>query len=214
MLNDNTGHTARRRQRGEQFGNRLKATLRGSHGYDRSCHTALLGATHPALDGTTTVVLGRQYRPARMSKRRSNCNAQSAPCAVRQEPLSHATASPLATGRLYRANSVGSLHPSWHSGPSRPLAAAGAGSMREKCSFRPDGYSHMTMNNLDEIKAAIQKLPGPDRQTLRAWLATASSGADNHSSAYDADILYDRVAEPAKVYRESVGTVSFARAAA
>jgi Uma2 family endonuclease len=61
----------------------------------------------------------------------------------------------------------------------------------------------MTMNNLDEIKAAIQKLSGPDRQTLLAWLATTSSGAGNHYSAYDADILYDRVAEPAKVYRES-----------
>jgi hypothetical protein len=30
---------------------------------------ALLGATHPALDGTTTVVVGRQYRPSRASKR-------------------------------------------------------------------------------------------------------------------------------------------------
>jgi Uma2 family endonuclease len=57
----------------------------------------------------------------------------------------------------------------------------------------------MTMNNLDEIKAAIQKLSGSDRRTLQAWLATTSSGADDH----DADILYDRVAEPAKVYRES-----------
>jgi Uma2 family endonuclease len=61
----------------------------------------------------------------------------------------------------------------------------------------------MTMNNLDEIKAAIQTLPEPDRQTLRAWLATTSSGDDDHASAYDTDILYDRVAEPANVYRES-----------
>lgn len=60
----------------------------------------------------------------------------------------------------------------------------------------------MTMNNLDEIKAAIQKLSGPDRQTLHSWLATTSPGADDHSSAHDADVLYDRVAEPAKVYRE------------
>jgi Uma2 family endonuclease len=61
----------------------------------------------------------------------------------------------------------------------------------------------MTMNSLDEIKAAIQKLSGPDRQTLQSWLATISPGADDPSSAYDADVLYDRVAEPAKVYRES-----------
>ncbi len=69
MLNDNTGHTALGRQSGEQFGNRLEAARRGSHGYDRSCHMALLGATHPALDGTTTVVVGHQYRPSRASKR-------------------------------------------------------------------------------------------------------------------------------------------------
>jgi Uma2 family endonuclease len=62
----------------------------------------------------------------------------------------------------------------------------------------------MTMNNLDEIKAAIQKLSGPDRRTLQAWLVTTSSGAaDQLSDDYDTDILYDRVAEPAKVYRES-----------
>jgi Uma2 family endonuclease len=61
----------------------------------------------------------------------------------------------------------------------------------------------MTMNNLDEIKAAIRELPEPDRQTLQAWLATTSSGADDHSSADDTAILYDRVAEPAKAYRES-----------
>jgi Uma2 family endonuclease len=59
----------------------------------------------------------------------------------------------------------------------------------------------MTMNNLDEIKAAIQKLPGPDQQTLQVWLATSSSGADDHS--YDAALLYDRVAEPAIAYPES-----------
>src|SRR5882762_5716747 len=58
----------------------------------------------------------------------------------------------------------------------------------------------MITNNLDEIKAAIQKLSGPDRQTLQAWLATTSSGTDDHSSAYDADILYDRVSEPAEAY--------------
>ena len=61
----------------------------------------------------------------------------------------------------------------------------------------------MTMNNLDEIKAAIQKLSEADQQTLQAWLATTSSGADDHAPDYGADILYDRVAEPAKVYRES-----------
>jgi Uma2 family endonuclease len=61
----------------------------------------------------------------------------------------------------------------------------------------------MTIDNLDEIKAAIQQLSGRDRQTLQAWLARAFSGADDHYSAHDADILYDRVAEPAKVYRES-----------
>jgi Uma2 family endonuclease len=61
----------------------------------------------------------------------------------------------------------------------------------------------MTMNTLDEIKAAIQKLSEPDRQTLETWLATTSSGADDHASDYGADILYDRVAEPAKAYRES-----------
>jgi hypothetical protein len=139
MLNDNTGHTARGRQRGEEFGNRLKATRRGIHEYDRSCHTALLGATHPGLDGTTTVVLG-QYRPARMSKRCSDCNAQWALCAVGQEPLSHATASPLATGGLFRANSVGSHCTQADIRPSGPVAAAGAGSMREKCScFFPTG---------------------------------------------------------------------------
>src|SRR4051812_19427958 len=61
MLNDNTGHTALSRQRCEQFRNRLEAARRGSHGYDRTCHIALLGATHPALDGTTTAVVGHQY---------------------------------------------------------------------------------------------------------------------------------------------------------
>jgi Uma2 family endonuclease len=61
----------------------------------------------------------------------------------------------------------------------------------------------MPMNNLDEIKAAIQNLSGPDRQTLQAWLAMTASGADDYSSAYDADVLYDRVSEPAEAYRES-----------
>ena len=61
----------------------------------------------------------------------------------------------------------------------------------------------MTMNNLDEIKAAIQKLSGPDQQTLQAWLATTSSGADNPSPAHDAALLYDRVEEPAMAYPES-----------
>jgi Uma2 family endonuclease len=61
----------------------------------------------------------------------------------------------------------------------------------------------MTMNNLDEIKAAIQKLSGSDQQTLQSWLATTSSGADDHSSVYDAALLDDRVAEPAMAYRES-----------
>src|SRR6185312_9221868 len=64
MLNDNTGHTALGRQCGEQFGNRLKAARRGSHGYDRNCHMALLGATHPALDGTTTVVVASSIDPS------------------------------------------------------------------------------------------------------------------------------------------------------
>ena len=61
----------------------------------------------------------------------------------------------------------------------------------------------MTMNNLDEIKAAIQKLSGSDQQTLQAWLATTSSGADDPSSAHDVALLYDRVAEPAIAYPES-----------
>jgi Uma2 family endonuclease len=61
----------------------------------------------------------------------------------------------------------------------------------------------MPMNNLDEIKAAIQNLSGPDRQTLQAWLAMTAPGADDYSSAYDADVLYDRVSEPAEAYRES-----------
>src|ERR1700730_921882 len=98
MLNDNTGHTALGRQGGEQFGNRLEAARRGSHSYDRSCHMALLGATHPALDGITIVVVGHQYRPTRISKRHSGCNAQWAPCAVGREP----TASPLAIGDYFQ----------------------------------------------------------------------------------------------------------------
>jgi Uma2 family endonuclease len=46
----------------------------------------------------------------------------------------------------------------------------------------------VTLSNLNEIKAAIQKLSGADRRTLQSWLATALSG--------------DRVAEPATAYRE------------
>jgi hypothetical protein len=44
---------------------------------------------------------------------------------------------------------------------------------------------------------------GPVDLTLQAWLATTSSGARDHAPDYGADILYDRVAEPAKGYRES-----------
>jgi hypothetical protein len=53
---------------------------------------ALLGATHPARDGTTTLVDSHQYRPARASKRRSGCYAQWGLCAVGQERLIQATA--------------------------------------------------------------------------------------------------------------------------
>ena len=102
MLNDNAGHTALGRQSGEQFGNRLEAARRGSHGYDRSCHMALLGATHPALDGTTTVVVGQQYRPSRASKRRSGCDAQRTRCTVGQERFTHAAAPPPATGQHFK----------------------------------------------------------------------------------------------------------------
>jgi Uma2 family endonuclease len=61
----------------------------------------------------------------------------------------------------------------------------------------------VTIDNVAEIKAAIQKLSAPDRQTLQAWLITTSSDAGGYSSVYHADILHDRIAEPAKVYRES-----------
>ncbi|MDB6008194.1 MAG: hypothetical protein JWL65_444 [Gammaproteobacteria bacterium] len=48
---------------------------------------ALLGATHPALDGTTTVVVVDQYRPPARQNGVSGCDAQRTRCAVGQERL-------------------------------------------------------------------------------------------------------------------------------
>ena len=50
----------------------------------------------------------------------------------------------------------------------------------------------MTMNSLDEIKAAIQRLAAQERHTLESWLVASFS--------YDTDLLGDRVAEPAVAY--------------
>jgi Uma2 family endonuclease len=52
--------------------------------------------------------------------------------------------------------------------------------------------THMTMNSLDDIKAAIQRLTAQERQTLQSWLVASFS--------YDTDVLGDRIAEPAAAY--------------
>jgi Uma2 family endonuclease len=52
--------------------------------------------------------------------------------------------------------------------------------------------THMTMNSLDDIKAAIQRLAAQERRKLQSWLAASFS--------YDTDVLGDRVAEPAAAY--------------
>jgi Uma2 family endonuclease len=50
----------------------------------------------------------------------------------------------------------------------------------------------MTMNSLDDIKAAIQRLAIQDQRMLQSWLGAKST--------YDPDILADHVAEPAAAY--------------
>jgi Uma2 family endonuclease len=55
--------------------------------------------------------------------------------------------------------------------------------------------THMTMNSLDDIKAAIQRLTAQERQTLQSWLFASFS--------YDTDVLGDRIAEPAATYGAS-----------
>src|SRR5258708_587359 len=55
--------------------------------------------------------------------------------------------------------------------------------------------THMAMNSLDDIKAAIQRLTEQERQGLRSWLVANLS--------YDTDVLGDRVAEPAVAYGAS-----------
>ena len=53
----------------------------------------------------------------------------------------------------------------------------------------------MTMNSLDDIKTAIQRLAVHDRQILQSWLVASFS--------YDTDMLGDRVEEPAAAYGAS-----------
>jgi Uma2 family endonuclease len=50
----------------------------------------------------------------------------------------------------------------------------------------------MAMNSLDDIKAAIQRLPAHERRTLQTWLV--------ESFSYDSDVFGDHVAEPAADY--------------
>jgi Uma2 family endonuclease len=53
----------------------------------------------------------------------------------------------------------------------------------------------MTMNSLDDIKTAIQRLAAQERQILQSWLVASFS--------YDIDVLGDRIAEPATAYGAS-----------
>jgi Uma2 family endonuclease len=55
--------------------------------------------------------------------------------------------------------------------------------------------THMAMNSLDDIKAAIQQLAAQERQSLRSWLVANFS--------YETDALGDQVAEPAVAYGAS-----------
>jgi Uma2 family endonuclease len=55
--------------------------------------------------------------------------------------------------------------------------------------------THMALNSLDDIKAAIQRLALQERQTLQSWLVASFS--------CDTDLLGDHVAEPAAAYGAS-----------
>ena len=62
----------------------------------------------------------------------------------------------------------------------------------------------MPIDHLDDIKAAIQRLPAQERQSLRSWLvATFSYDADN-SRFYDTDGPDNHVAEPKAAYGASI----------
>jgi Uma2 family endonuclease len=58
----------------------------------------------------------------------------------------------------------------------------------------------MTTNDLEQIKAAIQRLSARQRETLQAWLATYPCNADDHPAGADRHLLADHVAEPAAAY--------------
>jgi hypothetical protein len=93
---------------------------------------ALLGATHPALDGPTTVVVGRQYRPARASKRTFGllCNRLCAVLGRATQPRDGATAGhwPIISSQFSRLSArklaFGAVDPG--------SAAARSGLMHEK----------------------------------------------------------------------------------